>query len=51
MTEKQLPTNTLLKPFLDVQLPDGVGMLFDEQMKGWYLPGRYDARRRIARAI
>ncbi|MEO8371286.1 MAG: GMC family oxidoreductase, partial [Candidatus Solibacter sp.] len=39
MTGKQLPTNSLLKPFLDVQLPDGVGMLFDEQMKGWYFPG------------
>ena len=24
---------------LDVQLPDGVGMLFDEQMDGWYFPG------------
>ena len=39
MTGKQLPTNTLLKPFLDAQLPDGVGMLFDEQMQGWYFPG------------
>jgi cholesterol oxidase len=36
---KALPTNTLLKPFLDVQLPDGVGMTFDEQMVGWYFPG------------
>ncbi len=39
MAQKELPTNTLLKPFLDVQLPDGVGMLFDEEMKGWYFPG------------
>ena len=39
MTQKELPTNTLLKPFLDVQLPDGVGMLFDEKMDGWYFPG------------
>jgi cholesterol oxidase len=39
MTQKELPTNTLLKPYLDVQLPDGVGMLFDEEMKGWYFPG------------
>ena len=35
----QLPTNTLLRPFLDVQLPDGVGMTFNEQMVGWYFPG------------
>ncbi len=37
--EATLPTNTLLRPFLDAQLPDGVGMMFDEQMKGWYFPG------------
>ena len=36
------------KPFLDVQLPDGVGMTFDEQMKGWYFPGM--ARRPPGRA-
>jgi hypothetical protein len=41
MTQKELPTNTLLQPFLDAQLPDGVGMLFDEQMKGWYFPGLF----------
>ena len=29
-----MPTNTLLSPFLNVQLPDGVGMTFDEQMDG-----------------
>ena len=34
-----MPTNTLLQPFLDVQLPDGVGMTFDEKMVGWYFPG------------
>ena len=39
VTEKQIPANTLLKPFREAQLPDGVGMLFDEQMKGWYFPG------------
>ncbi|HXS98205.1 MAG TPA: GMC family oxidoreductase [Candidatus Limnocylindrales bacterium] len=39
MEGAQLPENTLLKPFLDVQLPDGVGMTFDETMTGWYLPG------------
>lgn len=35
-----MPTNTLLRPFLDAQLPDGVGMTFDEEMVGWYFPGR-----------
>ena len=38
-TQAALPTNTLLRPFLDVQLPDGVGMTFDEEMVGWYFPG------------
>jgi len=37
---KELPTNTLLKPFLDVQLPDGVGMTFNETMTGYYFPGQ-----------
>jgi len=41
MTRRELPTNTLLKPFLDAQLPDGVGMLFDERMQGWYFPGAF----------
>ncbi len=34
-----LPTNALLQPFLDVQLPDGLGMTFDEQMVGWFFEG------------
>ncbi len=38
---KQPPTNTLLRPFLDTQLPDGVGMTFNEQMVGWYFPGEF----------
>ncbi|HEX8091801.1 MAG TPA: hypothetical protein VF762_23310, partial [Blastocatellia bacterium] len=37
--QKQLPTTTLLRPFLDVHLPDGLGMTFDEQMEGWYFEG------------
>ena len=41
MKRRELPTNTLLKPFLDAQLPDGVGMLFDERMQGWYFPGAF----------
>ncbi len=40
MKSAELPTNTLLQPFLDVQLPDGVGMTFDEQMDGWYFAGQ-----------
>jgi cholesterol oxidase len=35
----ELPVNSLLQPFLDVQLPDGIGMTFDEEMAGWYFPG------------
>jgi cholesterol oxidase len=35
----ELPQNTLLRPFLDVQLPDGIGMTFQEEMVGWYFPG------------
>jgi cholesterol oxidase len=38
-TGSALPTNTLLKPFLDVQLPDGVGMKFAEELIGWYFSG------------
>ncbi len=37
---KQLPTDTLWRPFLDTQLPDGVGMTFKEEMVGWYFPGQ-----------
>ena len=39
MTGTGLPEATLLKPFLDAQLPDGVGMTFDEKMEGWYFNG------------
>ena len=37
---QHLPTNTLLRLFLDTRLPDGVGMTFEEQMVGWYFPGQ-----------
>jgi hypothetical protein len=37
---KEVPTNTLLQPFLDVHLPDGLGMTFDEELVGWYFEGR-----------
>ena len=30
----KLPTNTLLSPLLDAQLPTGIGLTFDEQMVG-----------------
>ncbi|MDX2153556.1 MAG: GMC family oxidoreductase [Bryobacteraceae bacterium] len=32
------PTNRLLDPFLNVHLPSGLGMTFDEEMEGWYWP-------------
>ena len=38
-TQKEMPENTLFRPFLDAQLPDGIGMSFDEQMVGTYSAG------------
>ena len=35
----EMPQNLLLRQFLDVFLPDGIGMTFDEEMDGWYLDG------------
>ncbi|MBS1827722.1 MAG: GMC family oxidoreductase [Acidobacteria bacterium] len=37
----KLPTNPLLSPLLDRQLPRGIGMTFDEEMEGWYFPGHF----------
>ncbi len=34
-----LPTISVLSPFLDVNLPDGLGMTFSEEMAGWYFEG------------
>ncbi|SPF33111.1 Glucose-methanol-choline oxidoreductase (fragment) [Candidatus Sulfopaludibacter sp. SbA4] len=34
-----LPTDSLLQPFLDVQMPDGISMTFDETMVGYYFEG------------
>jgi len=34
-----LPTDSLLQPFLDVQMPDGLSMTFDETMVGYYFEG------------
>ena len=36
---KALPTESLLSPFLDVYLPDGLGLTFNEEMVGWYFEG------------
>jgi len=35
----QLPTESILSPFLDVYLPDGLGLTFSEEMVGWYFEG------------
>lgn len=35
----QMPASVFLEPLLDIRLPDGVGMTFDEQMTGFYFPG------------
>ena len=40
--DTKLPTNTLFQPFLDVRLPDGLGMKFDEEMVGWFAEGPHD---------
>ena len=39
LTRRNCPTNTLLRPFLDAQLPDGVGMTVRRADEGWYFPG------------
>jgi cholesterol oxidase len=36
---KELPTESFLSPFLDVYLPDGLGLTFNEEMAGWYFEG------------
>ena len=38
--DKELRSLTILRPFLDAQLPDGVGLIFDEQMVGWCFAGQ-----------
>jgi hypothetical protein len=35
----QLPAIGFLQPLLNIRLPDGLGMTFDEEMVGFYLPG------------
>ncbi len=34
-----LPTSSFLRPLLDARTPDGLGMTFDEEMKGYYFDG------------
>lgn len=38
--EDAAPTNTLLAPWLDAQLPAGLQLEFQEEMDGWYFPGQ-----------
>lgn len=38
--ETGTPTNTLLAPLLDNELPRGIGMTFKEEMVGWYFEGK-----------
>ncbi len=35
----QLPETGFLQPLLNIRLPDGLGMTFDEEMVGYYFPG------------
>jgi hypothetical protein len=35
----QLPATGFLQPLLNIRLPDGLGMTFDEEMVGFYFPG------------
>ena len=39
--DARLPTISLLQPYLEVSLPDGLGMTFDEQMQGWFFEGSH----------
>jgi cholesterol oxidase len=34
-----MPATGFLAPLLDIRLPDGLGMTFDEEMEGYYFPG------------
>jgi len=39
LAASDVPTTSVLAPFLDAHLPDGIGMTFDEEMVGWYFEG------------
>lgn len=36
---EDMPASGFLEPLLDIQLPDGLSMTFDERMVGYYFPG------------
>ncbi|MGH9326809.1 MAG: GMC oxidoreductase [Terriglobia bacterium] len=36
---QDMPATAFLEPLLNLRLPDGVGMTFDEEMTGYYFPG------------
>ncbi len=38
-TAREMAENSLVGPLLDIRLPDGVGMKFEESMDGWYAAG------------
>ncbi|MGH9354593.1 MAG: GMC family oxidoreductase, partial [Terriglobia bacterium] len=38
-SQDEMPESVFLEPLLDVQLPDGLGLTFDERMEGFYFPG------------
>ncbi|MGH9445479.1 MAG: GMC family oxidoreductase, partial [Terriglobia bacterium] len=38
-SDDEMPDSVFLEPLLDIRLPDGLGMAFDEHMAGFYFPG------------
>lgn len=38
-TAEEMPASAFLEPLLNVRLPDGLSMTFDEEMTGFYFPG------------
>lgn len=38
-TAQEMPASAFLEPLLDIHLPDGLSMTFDEVMTGFYFPG------------
>ncbi len=39
--EKEYPARTVLSPYSSVQLPDGLGLVWEEELTGWFLPGEF----------
>ncbi|MDE3180022.1 MAG: hypothetical protein KGM47_10235, partial [Acidobacteriota bacterium] len=44
----EMPASVFLEPLLNIQLPSGVGMEFDEVMNGFYFPGVVVPATRVA---